>query len=234
MVEPAKVLLVDQDQGEAYEALSRGLSRHGYELHPTSGVGRALALADAHQYKAALLALPLMYDPTLVAGLHTEHPGLPIVVILPPHGLNGSVPPTFDTIMYMVRRPLLLDPLRLLLDRIIEILLLRAQLQQQRQAWCPPWKFPTSPEASSGAPDAPLTFEDVLHHRIRYIIPHLEIVGKGTLHRAVISHIEKLLLTIVLEECRGNQVRAAEVLGINRNTLRRKIREFDLSIRGKA
>jgi DNA-binding protein Fis len=234
MVEPAKVLLVDQDHEESYEALSRGLSRHGYDLHPTSSSARALALAGAHQYKAALLALPVMYDPTFVAGLHTERPGLPIVVIAPSHGLNGSLPPTFDTITYIERRPLLLDSLRLLLDGIVERLSLRAQVLQQRQTGCHPWEGPPSPAASEDATAAPMTFEDVLHYRIRYIIPHLKVVGKGTLHRAVMSYVEKLLLTIVLDECRGNQVRAADVLGINRNTLRRKIREFALNIRGKA
>jgi DNA-binding protein Fis len=55
------------------------------------------------------------------------------------------------------------------------------------------------------------------------------VVGRGTLHRAVLSHVEKLLLTIVLNECRGNQLRSADILGINRNTLRRKLRDFGIS-----
>jgi len=49
------------------------------------------------------------------------------------------------------------------------------------------------------------------------------------LHRAVLSYVEKLLLTVVIHECRGNQVKAASILGINRNTLRKKIHEFGLS-----
>jgi two-component system nitrogen regulation response regulator GlnG len=46
----------------------------------------------------------------------------------------------------------------------------------------------------------------------------------------LLSHVEKLLITAVLTECRGNQLRAAEVLGINRNTLRKKIQEFGIMV----
>jgi DNA-binding protein Fis len=41
--------------------------------------------------------------------------------------------------------------------------------------------------------------------------------------------VEKLLLSVVLSECRGNQVKSAEILGINRNTLRKKLREFGIT-----
>jgi two-component system nitrogen regulation response regulator GlnG len=61
-------------------------------------------------------------------------------------------------------------------------------------------------------------------------VRHFEVLGRGALHRALLSHMEKLLLTVVLGECRGNQVRAADILGINRNTLRKKIREFGIAI----
>jgi two-component system nitrogen regulation response regulator GlnG len=51
----------------------------------------------------------------------------------------------------------------------------------------------------------------------------------------VIREVERPLITLTLEATRGNQIRAAEVLGLNRNTLRKKIRELSIPvIRGGA
>ena len=45
----------------------------------------------------------------------------------------------------------------------------------------------------------------------------------------VINCVEKPLLEMVLEYVGGNQTRAADILGINRNTLRKKMQQFRLS-----
>ena len=41
----------------------------------------------------------------------------------------------------------------------------------------------------------------------------------------IISEIEKPLLKLALDATRGNQAKCAKILGINRNTLRKKISE---------
>ncbi len=45
----------------------------------------------------------------------------------------------------------------------------------------------------------------------------------------VINCVEKPLLEMVLEYVGGNQTRAADILGINRNTLRKKMQQFRIS-----
>jgi Fis family transcriptional regulator len=47
-------------------------------------------------------------------------------------------------------------------------------------------------------------------------------------HQMVLDAVEKPLLEVVLHHAGGNQSRAAEWLGINRNTLRRKLAEHKL------
>lgn len=51
---------------------------------------------------------------------------------------------------------------------------------------------------------------------------------EGEIYKAVIQEIEKPLIQWVLERTKGNQLRAAKLLGINRNTLRSKIKKLGL------
>jgi two-component system nitrogen regulation response regulator GlnG len=48
------------------------------------------------------------------------------------------------------------------------------------------------------------------------------------LYDQVLAKVERPLIECVLEVTRGNQIRAAAILGINRNTLRKKIQTLGL------
>ena len=54
------------------------------------------------------------------------------------------------------------------------------------------------------------------------------------LHQTVLKEVEVPLINLTLSLCDGNQIKAANMLGINRNTLRKKIKDYDLVVtRGK-
>ena len=57
---------------------------------------------------------------------------------------------------------------------------------------------------------------------------HLDGHTTSGLHRMVLGEVEVPLLEAVLRHTDGNQSRAAEVLGINRGTLRKKLKEYNL------
>lgn len=48
--------------------------------------------------------------------------------------------------------------------------------------------------------------------------------GATGLYRAALSHLDAALIDFALKECRGNQSKAARLLGVNRNTFRKKMR----------
>ena len=50
----------------------------------------------------------------------------------------------------------------------------------------------------------------------------------SNMYEMVISTVEKPLLEAVMSRAEGNQSHAAEMLGINRNTLRKKLQQHDL------
>jgi len=60
-------------------------------------------------------------------------------------------------------------------------------------------------------------------------LAHLDGHQPANLYALVMREIEEPLLRVVLRHAGGNQSRAAEILGINRATLRRKLREFGLT-----
>ncbi len=56
-------------------------------------------------------------------------------------------------------------------------------------------------------------------------------MGSGkNLYPTLMRAVERPLIEMALRETRGNQIKAARLLGLNRNTLRKKITEFDISV----
>lgn len=49
------------------------------------------------------------------------------------------------------------------------------------------------------------------------------------LYQLLLQEVEAPLLKVVLRKCNSNQTRAAQVLGVNRGTLRKKLKEYGLS-----
>ena len=58
-------------------------------------------------------------------------------------------------------------------------------------------------------------------------------VDRGILLEEALTEFEKKFIKRVLEHARGNQCRAAKVLGIHRNTLSRKISQYRLDSTGR-
>lgn len=69
---------------------------------------------------------------------------------------------------------------------------------------------------------------NAVKHSIRRYLYELDGTEPSEMYAMVLRQIELPLLEAVLEHTRGNQSRAAEYLGLNRGTLRKKLRLYNL------
>ncbi|MBI5642053.1 MAG: sigma-54-dependent Fis family transcriptional regulator [Deltaproteobacteria bacterium] len=74
------------------------------------------------------------------------------------------------------------------------------------------------------------SLEEIISARLKPFIEKTGNKGKQELYDFIMPFMERPLIRLVLEKTRGNQLQAAEVLGINRNTLRKKIKELNIQI----
>jgi two-component system nitrogen regulation response regulator GlnG len=72
--------------------------------------------------------------------------------------------------------------------------------------------------------------EAVERHLRNYFAAHEDGLPTPGLYSRVIREFERPLIALTLEATHGNQLRTADLLGINRNTLRKKIRELDIPV----
>jgi len=64
----------------------------------------------------------------------------------------------------------------------------------------------------------------------RFFTAHGDGLPPNGLYDRVLAEVERPLIELCLEATKGNQIKAAELLGLNRNTLRKKIRELDIQV----
>src|ERR1700742_3619576 len=64
----------------------------------------------------------------------------------------------------------------------------------------------------------------------RYFLSHGDRLPPPGVYDRILQEVERSLISICLGATRGNQIRAAQLLGLNRNTLRKKIRDLGLEV----
>ena len=83
---------------------------------------------------------------------------------------------------------------------------------------------------ASDAPQDDSIGAAVERHLKEYFIAHRDGLPASGLYDRVLREIERPLLSLSLAATRGNQLKAAQLLGLNRNTLRKKLRELDIQV----
>ena len=76
-----------------------------------------------------------------------------------------------------------------------------------------------------------LSLENYLEWKMGDFVKGMRNGSGRNLHPMLITAIERPLITRALQETKGNQIQAAELLGLNRNTLRKKIHDLHILVK---
>lgn len=79
--------------------------------------------------------------------------------------------------------------------------------------------------------DASQRHEPLRVHVERVVRQYFAMLGDEMptdLYELILNQVEEPLLSVVLEKTRGNQTKCAQILGLNRGTLRKKLKTYDL------
>lgn len=85
-----------------------------------------------------------------------------------------------------------------------------------------------TPSLSATKTNGNLTLRDNVAQAMQSYFNLLDGSDVTDVYRLVMTEVEAPLFESVLEHTRGNQTKAAEVLGLNRGTLRKKLKQYGL------
>jgi two-component system nitrogen regulation response regulator GlnG len=91
-----------------------------------------------------------------------------------------------------------------------------------------PEHLPIGPISAAAGVAADASLEEIIERKMAECVRGLRGQAAANLHGLMVGLVEKPLLRSVMRETKGNQVRAAQLLGINRNTLRKKLKEHGI------
>ncbi|OYV40628.1 MAG: nitrogen regulation protein NR(I) [Acidocella sp. 20-61-6] len=91
--------------------------------------------------------------------------------------------------------------------------------------------YAATEEPATFSNEEPDTMAAVVERHIGRLLATIRESGEeGVLYERALAELERPLIRMTLAETRGNQIRAAALLGLNRNTLRKKIREHGIGV----
>jgi transcriptional regulator with GAF, ATPase, and Fis domain len=90
-------------------------------------------------------------------------------------------------------------------------------------------------DALSGSSRSKVKLEDILEEKLTEVLnridPYLESKARLGILDDIVSIVERILIKTALERVENVQIAAAQLLGINRNTLRKKIKELKIKVK---
>ncbi len=76
--------------------------------------------------------------------------------------------------------------------------------------------------------------EELVERRLQPFVAQLSVIGEDNLYEKILQMAERPLIRLLLEKTGYNQIQTAKILGINRNTLRSKMKQLKIPGKGSA
>lgn len=92
-------------------------------------------------------------------------------------------------------------------------------------------KTPTIDSPVLNGAEQSVCLETYLEHKVGDFVKGMRNGSGRNLHPMLIAAVERPLILLTLRETKGNQIQAAELLGLNRNTLRKKILDLRIPVK---
>lgn len=197
-----RVIVLDPDE-RTHALLAEGAKTLGVSLHPCED-GLGPEDLKGQRYLLAFAAFPndVFFHPA-----HLQSGTSRLVVMASASTKRKAVEVVGSGIFGLLTKPFLAEEAGALIRRALEIQRMQRELNSLRSLE---------------------DLSDALIGRLRQMVRKADPSKKGDLFDFVMRCIEKSLLEMVLGETAGNQIRAANVLGINRNTLRAKLKDLGI------
>jgi two-component system nitrogen regulation response regulator GlnG len=106
-------------------------------------------------------------------------------------------------------------------DEVIGAMQVRAELEVPEIVEAAPAQAAAGPEPLARA---------VERHIRQFLAAHDDGMAPSDIYDRVLAEVERPLILMTLAATRGNQIKAAAMLGLNRNTLRKKIRDLEIPV----
>lgn len=205
---PYKKILVIADDKKPFREIEDVFDPLGYtveaQIRIKTGIKSRIKSID--RFKLILLAVADAWQDFL-REIKTAAPDSIVIMVLPKRSSINTVIETIKAgAYYCLRSPLNIEELKIAVERASDKISIIEELQRLRQ----------------------MSVREFLESRLNGFIGKMSNIENSELHKTVMSEVEKSLLNIALKESNGNCLRAAKLLGINRNTLNKKIKEYKL------
>lgn len=215
-------ILVADGEESIRQVLTKALKRQGFNVDLAEDGLQARNLAQKQHYDLVLLDIniPGIQGTDLLKQFRTDHSNTLIIIMTAEAMMENTITAMRNGAYDYLTKP-------------FDLTALAATILKAEKAAAQVLTAIDFPDLTAGKKPQRQdeSLEALVAHKLENSLAQMNLQEMNNLYEMVLHQIERPLINIVLKKTRGNQIKTAEVLGINRNTLRKKIKILDIEVK---